>query len=559
MKKTKLLATILTGALVFAGCSDTAKTVVNKAPTLVGIKDFQCIVNSTIDFLDGVAALDVEDGDITPKMEITITPDVSVKNGYATFTQVGEYAVNYLVTDSEGRTSKKRSYVDVVDREAYHDFIMPEGFSVVTQGNAVVDKCGMINNEFVINASGGEIAEDVKLVRTFTLKTNLEYTFKYKLTSDVGGKVKAFADGDECAEALVLNGENVLCFKHTVWDDGEDQKQVEIAICLGALGDVNWVVKGVECEYPQNAGEFVELATDFNFAGRVVPRIDNDNGNNNLKGNAWSENDGEAARLEITDTCADIWRGGMFINTEIPLKAGVTYTIGFDVDRFVSESDAEENGDFEVIIQRGQWNEYQFVKKYSPIGRVEEEITVSESTAGALWIYVQSGTAKNTITLSNLSVKERLEPVGTDTFEIQDFSEFHNDKYDCIFTTDRGNFKYVVKNFSNIDNEHTITSPVFFVSGSGSNYAITFTAKATAPIEMIIASPVAGGWDPTLMWNKVTLSTEETVYTFFGNGNASNRNYTLVWQFGSMSNQAYEDVTIEISNIKISLKNNELD
>ena len=76
---------------------------------------------------------------------------------------------------------------------------------------------------------------------------------------------------------------------------------------------------------------------------------------------------------------------------------------------------------------------------------------------------------------------------------------------------------------------------------------------------MVIAAPVAGGWDPTLMWHKVTLSEEDTIYTFFGNGSASDRNYTLVWQFGSIANQANNDVTVEISDIRISLKNNELD
>ena len=554
MKKTKIMILLLMGVVMLAGCTSSAQTGTNKAPSLVGIKDIQCIVNTTVDFLDGIAALDVEDGDITPQLDITVSPEVQVKNGYATFTEVGEYTVNYKITDSEGRTSQKESYVDVVDREVYKTFVMPEGFSVETEGVATVEKCGMINSSFVINATGGEIAEDMKLLRSYNLKTDLEYTFIYKLTSNVSGKIKATADGEDCAEMSVSEGENVLTFKHTVWNTGdEEDRNVEIAICFGGLGDVQWVVTGVEYEYPQEAGKLVELAEDFSFIGRVVPRIDNDNGNNNLKGNAWSENGGEAARLEITDTCADIWRGGMFINTDIQLRAGVSYTIGFDVE-------SVNDNDYEVIIQRGQWNEHKFVTVYTPAdGRVENEITVEENTAGALWIYVQSGTAVNTITLSNLSVKEKLEPTGKDAFAIEDFSEFHNDRYDCTFSSDRGNFTYVINSFSNIDNEHTITSPTFFISGSGSNYAISFKAKATAPIEMVIAAPVAGGWDPTLMWHKVTLSEEDTIYTFFGNGSASDRNYTLVWQFGSIANQANNDVTVEISDIRISLKNNELD
>ena len=155
MKKIKLLTIPVLAALLFAGCAkDSPET--NKAPSVTGVKDIQCIVNSTVDFLDGVAALDKEDGDITPKMDITVTPYVEVSDdGYAYFSEVGEYTVNYKVTDSEGRTAQKRAYVDVVDRETYRTFAMAEGFTAEALGNASLEKCGMINSEFVLEATGG--------------------------------------------------------------------------------------------------------------------------------------------------------------------------------------------------------------------------------------------------------------------------------------------------------------------------------------------------------------------------------------------------------------------
>lgn len=557
MKKTKFLAIPVLAALLLTGCAN-APSETNKAPSVTGVKDIQCIVNSTVDFLDGVAALDKEDGDITPNMDITVTPYVEVsENKYAHFTEVGEYTVNYTVKDSEGRTAQKRAYVDVVDRETYKTFAMPEGFTAEAYGSASIEKCGMIKTEFVLNARGGEIAEDIKLTRTFTFTTNLQYTFRYTVNSNVAGKIKVMADGYDCAEIAVHEGENVLTFTHTARssDENEKQKDVCIDVCLGSLGDVNLTVKRVECEYPQEEGKLVELAEDFNFAGRVVPRIDDDNGNNNLKGNAWSENGGAAARLEITDTCADIWRGGMFINTEITLRAGVTYTVAFDIE-------STEENDYEVIIQRGQWDEYKFAtisSKDIVNNRVDREIPVDEQSSGALWLYVQSGNAVNQITLSNLSVKEKLGAIGRDSFAIEDFTEFHNREYNSVLESDRGSYTYTIDKFSAKDSDHTVTSPSFFIAGSGSNYVITFRAKASAPIEMIVAAPVYGGWDPTLMWSKVNVNEEEAIYTFFCNGNASDRFYTIVWQFGSASNQKNENVKIEISDIKVSLKNSELD
>ena len=555
MKKTKFLAIPVFAALVLTGCASNQATA-NKAPSVVGVKDIQCMVNSTVDFLDGVAALDIEDGDITPELKITITPQVEVVNGYAHFTEVGEYTVNYAVSDSAGRTAQKRAYVDVVDRETYKTFNMPEGFAVETDGRATLEKSGMENGKFKIEAKGGEISEDIRLTRTFNLTTDLPYTFHYTVNSDVAGKILVLADGDACAEIAVKEGVNVLTFTHTARKaDDEDVRDVKIDICLGSLGNMKWTVDGVEYEYPQEEGKLVELAENFNFAGRVVPRIDNDGGKNGLEGNAWSENGGAAARLEITspsENAGDIWRGGMFINTEINLRANVTYTVSFDIE-------SKEDKNFEVIIQRGQWDEHKFITVFNPDGKVEQVITPDENSSGALWIYVQSGTEVNQITLSNLSVKERLGAVGKDTFAIQDFTEFHNSNFNSTLTTGKGGFSYLIENFSAVDNEHTVTSPSFFIAGSGGNYVITFTAKATAPVEMIVAAPVYGGWDPTLMWSRVNVTEEEQVFTFFCNGNASDRLYTIVWQFGSASNQKYNNVNIEISNIKVSLKNRELD
>ena len=560
MKKIKLLLVFVLVVIMLAGCTPQGEG--NKAPSVVGVKDVQCIVNSTVDFLDGVAALDKEDGDITPNLQITVTPQVEVVEGYATFTQVGEYTVTYQITDSNGRTAQKRAYVDVVDRETYKSFAMPEGFYAETDGAATIETCGMINGVFKLNANGGEIAEDIRLVRTFTLDTNLEYTFRYTVKSNLAGKVKVTADGDDCAEIAVSAGINVLSFTHAIRAEEEEKQNVEIALCLGALeGNVAWEIGSVELEYPQEEGKLVELAQDFNFAGRVVPRIDTNDNTNGLVGNAWSMDGGSAARLEITNPSSDsgdIWRGGMFINTEINLRAGVTYTISFKVE-CVALEERVETDNFEVVIKCGQWGENNHDTIYNEQGLITREITVADSKAGALWIYVQSGTQANQITLSELSVKEHLNAVGKDTFAISDFTEFHNDKYNCTFTTDRGNFKYVIENFSAIDNEHTVTSPSFFIAGSGSNYVVSFKAKATAPIEMIVAAPVYGGWDPTLMWSRVTLTEQETVFTFFCNGNASDRFYTLVWQFGSGNNQKYNNVTIEITDIKVSLRNGELD
>lgn len=549
MRKIKFIGGLLL-PLVLAGCSNNTVTA-NSAPSVVGVKDFQCVVNSTVDFLDGVTALDKEDGDITPKMKITITPEVEVNNGYATFSKPGEYDVLYSITDSEGRTSTKRSYVDVVTRDEYASFAMPNGFSKETNGKAYFEKCGMVNGEFIVKAKGHEVAEDVKINRVFKLKTNIQYTFKYSVNSKCSGKVKVLADGKECGEVRLYEGDSVLTFKHIALDNVEESKDVLISLCFGNInGDIDLTIKGLETEYPQNAGDVVDHTVGFSLKGRIEGRFDHEH--SSVEGNCWDDDNGNTAVLEITKTTPEIWFGGMFINTEIEMKAGSTYKVSFDVTNMQDKS-------FEIILQNKQWDEKQYEKLIFPDGHQEVEFTPNDSNKGSLWIYVQSGDQINNIKVSNIKVYEVLGPTGRDSYVIEDYVESHDGGYDCTFNSELGNFNYHIASFADVDYKEKVTSPAFFVNGSGGNYVLSFKAKASQPVEVVVAVAVAGAWDPTILWQRVTLPTEESVFTFFMNGNGSDRNYTIVWQFGSTSNQKYTDVDIAINEVAISYKNGELD
>ena len=571
MKKTKFLAIPVLAALVFAGCGST-ETVTNNAPSVVGVKDIQCMVNSTVDFLDGVAALDKEDGDITPELEITVTPQVEVKDGYAYFSEVGEYTVTYSIKDSEGRTAQKRAYVDVVDRETYKTFALPEGFSAKAFGSAQIEKCGMENGEFKLEAKGGAIAEDVKLTRTYTISETysatgyIPFTFSYTVTSDKAGKIKVMADGVDCAEIAVKEGKHTYTFTHIVKSiDNVDEYDVTIDICLGNLGDLKWTIDGVDVEYPQEAGRKVErIADNFSFKGRVESRIDpyKDGdiapGNEKLTGNAWASDDGKTACFEITGAGSEIWRGGAFIDTNVTLRERRTYTVSFDIE-------ADKKNDFEILFKHEKWADDNLCleKLFTPTSEQTKniEMYVPEGRGGQLWLYVQSGNAVNEIRISNLSVIETFSETAMDSIAIDDFTDTSSDDYKGMLTTERGSFSFTIPKFSTVDNGNRITSPSFFVSGSVNNYVITFKAKASAPIEMVVAAPIPGGWDPTMLWSKVALTEEETVYTFmcYNNDPISDRMYSVVWMFGSLANQKYNDVKIEISDIKVSLKNGELD
>lgn len=581
MKKTKLLAIPVLAAALFAGCASAPAAPVNKAPTVVGVKDIQCMVNSTVDFLDGVAALDNEDGDITPVLEITVSPHVDVNDGYAYFTEVGSYTVDYAVKDSGGRTAQKRAYVEVMDRETYRTFAIPEGFSVQTSGKASVQKCGLETGVFTLQAEGGGIAEDIILSRTYAVSDTYDAeggpcTFRYNVHSNKAGKIKVMADGSDCAEMNVAEGENELVFMYAPVAGGEVQGTMQIDLCLGNLGEVNWTIGSVEIEYPQQENREIERANDFKFGGKLEARIDALAGlsddekkdpaaTNGLVGNTWAADGGNEAHLEITNPSAKpetVWAGGMFINTGIALKAGVKYKVSLNVGTIHPDSwGADEEDRFEIHFQKQQWgsdDEVMIDKVYpsgiSENGDLEIDLNVTEKFAGSLWIYVMSGMQKNEIVLKDLSVKEVLNATGKDAYNITDFT--------CTggsLQTKDGGFTFHADRISENGGDTAVESPSFNVEGSGGNYVLTFKAKASKPVDVVVAIPVANGWDPTILWQQIRLSDEETIYTFMCNKNDGDRLHKIAWQFGSALNAQYTDVTVEISDIRICLKNSQLD
>ena len=532
-------------ALVLVGCDGKVE---NAAPQVDGAHDFDCIVDTPVDLLDGVAALDDEDGDITPDMVITITPEAEIRDdGYAVFPEEGNYRVTYTAKDSAGSSTSESVIVGAVERELYMDFSEVSGFKCTTSGGAALIDNGMYDGVYRIKASGAEIAEDVGLSRDFTLGSGEEYWFSYRYYSNKAGRVNLLADGDAFAVKEIFKGENVLEFSYAPVNKGENAT-VEISVLLGALEDFEFYLLGAEYTFAQNIDG--EILQNFSLAGRVHGRFDG------TGGNAWVSEDGKAATLEVTSASGDIWRGGMFIDTGLTVSAGVEYTVSYTVV-------GSEAKPFEVILQRDQWNE----KKYDTFSisdatnarRVSRTFVPNDENAGAFWIYVQSGTEVNNITISDLSVVAKSDGTKTEVITLKDFVSAQADGYEGKLHTFGGSFTYTVPSFAPTDWQQQVIGPEFYVGGSGENYVVTFKAKASRPVVTIFAAVVYGGWDPTWIWSRFTITEEEQVYTFFCNSEGGNRLNNFVWQFGSQANQAYNDVKIEISDVKISGKDATLD
>lgn len=531
--------------LVLSGCAKNKTTV---SPKIEGAHDIDCITDTTVDLLDKVVAIDGNGADITPDMQITVYPEVEVKDGYASFPDEGQYKVTYSV-QWEGKTTTSSATVNVIARQLYFDYISVGGFKGYAYGNATLLKNGMYNGVYTVSASGSEIAEDLQIKRIFSLTSGVNYTFTYNYTSNSDGRAYIFADSQQISQTDIVKGDGLLTFTY-IAPNAQESVEVEISLMLGGLStqdsSIDFILNQANYSYRQESG-IKDLLENFSFAGNTVERLDGTVGSVNAEQ--------DKATLQITSASADIWRGGMFVNTNITLQAGQSYTLSLDVV-------AEQSNAFEIVIQRDQWNEYKYYTHYVTDATEQQHLThtfvPTTENAGALWLYIQSGNAVNNISISNISLTIEQSGTHTENIELKDFTASVADGYQMDLTTGNGAFSVTIPQFAPTDWQQQVVAPQFFLAGSGSNFVITFKARATKPVELVFAVPKYGGWDPTLAWSKIKVTEQEQVFTIYCS-DVGNQYFNMVWQFGSAINQAYRDVTIEVSKIQISYLDTELD
>ena len=533
MKKFKLLILpfIAVSAVTLSACSGAA---VNQGPELRGVNNITCLADTAVDLLDGVAALDLEDGDITPALQITVTPEVSVENGYAVFPKAGEYEVCYEIRDSLGKLARTTVSATVTEREVYADNLLTNGFALKADENVTVLANGLNGGAFAFKVSGQEIAENVQLTRTYALNTGVEYTFKYYFESSVAGRIKIAANGKAFTEAQVSAGGNELQFVYTA-EGADETETVEIALWLGGLeGGFEISLTKSETQIYMQGNNLVEKLENFSFDGKILDRFDG------TEGNVGTVDNGKGVFVEITKASDATWRGGVFVNTGLAIGAGAKYTVSYDIE-------AENNGAFEVILQNKQWGANEFHKTYTA-GRNEFDVTVPEN--GTLWIYIASGANVNKLTLKNLSVKEHKSGYITESFAVGNVYANNFGGGSGSAKCEYGKIIYEINTFGSDWGQNELGTPSFALNGAAGNFVITFKAKASSPVSCVFAASVADYWD-TFVWKQLKLSVSEQTDSIRCDDKAVEGNYKFLWQFGTSANAVFSGATVEISDIKI--------
>lgn len=551
IKRNKLALLIIPFAAAAATLAACSGEPLNQGPELRGVNDITCLAETGVDLLGSVAALDEEDGDITPDIRITVTPQVEVTDGYAVFKEVGDYEVCYEVRDSGGKLARTTAYASVIEREEYNSALFTNGFSVSAGGGAEIISQGISGDTFAFKATGGNIAEDISLSRKYGIKYDTEYTFNYTFTSNLKGKIYLAADGEKFGENFIAAGENTVSFKYTVEKSANEEAasaDVDIQLWLGNLeGELEISLQKAELIHTEENDGLNELLPDFNFNGKTENRFDKDGGNLVLNASSEITDGGKGVKLSVTETTSpDIWRGGVFVNCGLPLAEGETYYVSFDLA-------SENDNPYEVLLLCKQWGPDEWLATVNGTnGRIERELTVDGGHTGSLWLYIQSGNKVNGITLKNLSVKAQGGGEKRESYAIGGFTCGGGE-----VKSEYGKAEYTVISFGSGWGENELGSPSFALSGAADNFVIQFRAKATKRVNTVFAATLASRWD-TFVWKNFYITEEEQLFSVQCDKKALEGVYKLVWQFGNSANSSADDVIIEIRDVKICLKN-ELD
>ena len=129
MKKIVNKMLIIGLGFAFISCSKS-----NTKPEITGVND--SFVKAGVEFnaMEGVSAIDKEDGNITSKIMIDATPSLTFKNGKTTVENAGSYELVYSVTDKDGNTVEAYSTLTVSKKTA--DAAIYKSFDFTTEHKA---------------------------------------------------------------------------------------------------------------------------------------------------------------------------------------------------------------------------------------------------------------------------------------------------------------------------------------------------------------------------------------------------------------------------------------
>ena len=579
----------------------------NTAPEITGVMDQSVEAGSEFNALAGVSVTDAEDGDITAKISVTATPELTFKNGKATPETAGSYELVYSVTDKGGETVEAYATLTVTKKTG--DAVVYQAFDFSDQ---TVDAKGWTAKVAEGVAATGELKQgafvfditnpgagdgDIQLVLAGMPVKAADYKVKVWAKSTANTYAHILAR-DEQAEGWstfggafnVVIGQEVSPLELNFTAPGEGSTELMIN-----LGKITPNPENPDDTTPENFTVTIDKIEIYEITGEETqtPVYTNDFASASADAVVVSAGDGAAATAAIDGGAAQITidsyptEGGVWsIKADIALP-GVTI-----------EQGQKYYYSFKMNAANGQGGEA-LVESATLFHEARANFNGLAATAGEDTVVSCVFTAEASVSdpVIRLQIGNPSDGVAANTIVIDDvqFGLVEGDKetHKTIYafnafgpnTANATNADYPWQTFNGTDEDNdrgvgtiwTENDSLFYridqggitdwhnklICGYGDNplvlaadsyYIVEITAKATKNVSCSFFLNPLGNWDPRIS-EGMDITTEEQTFVFETTDTfVTDMNFEMLFQFGSEDTAALGEVTIEIADITIYQK-----
>ena len=579
----------------------------NTAPKITGVMDQSIEAGSEFSALEGVTASDAEDGDITSKISVTATPELTFKNGKATPEQAGSYELVYSVTDKGGETVE--AYATLTVTKQTGEAVAYKEFDFADQ---TVDACGWTAKVAEGVAATGELKQgafvfdittpgngdgDIQLVLANMPVKAADYKVKVWAKSTANTYAHILAR-DEQAEGWstfggafnVVIGQEVSPLELNFTVPGEGSTELMIN-----LGKITPNPENPNDTTPENFTVTIDKIEVYEITGdeTQTPVYTNDFSAASDDAVVVSAGDGAAASAAIDGGAAKI------VIDSYPTEGGV-WSIKADIalPGVTIEEGQKYYYSFKINAANGQGGEallesatlfHEARANFNGLAASAGEDTVvscvftAEANVSDPVIRLQignpsDGAANNTILIDDVQfgLVEGDKEVNKTIYAFNAFgpntanatnadypwqtfngTDEDNDRGVGTIWTENGSLFYRIDQGGVTDWHNKLIcgygdNPL--VLASDSYYIVEITAKATKDVSCSFFLNPLGGWDPRIS-EGMDITTEEQTFTFETTDIfITDMNFEMLFQFGSEATAALGEVTVEISDITIYQK-----
>lgn len=544
----------------------------NTQPEITGVQDQTVKAGAEFDALAGVSATDVQDGDMTAKIVVEATPELSFKNGKVTPDKAGDYELTYSVTDKGGLTAE--AYATLTVTKQTGDAVVYKQFDFSTQTadsrgweakitNGVSASGELKQGAYVFDVTSGGSDTDIQLVKSgLALKAaNYRIAVYAKAVKDTAATIQA--DG---RSADVSIGTEIAPLELNFTSAGAGN--TDVVINLGKSPDANTItidkieifeISGKETRTPSYTGKTELTVTAGDGASAQASGDTVEISSYPTDGGVWSVK-------------ADIGLSGVTI--EEGQKYYYTFTLkaqnaqgGECLVESASQADANRvnfngfsAGAGETVTVSAAFTAEQAVT--DPVIRLQIGAPSDGVTSNSIQISdLQFGTVSGD--LKTVKTIDAFTPFGKGTsneansdYPWTSFNGTDEDNERGVGTiwTENGSFFYRIDQGGTVDWHNKLScgytgNPVTLKPDS--YYIVEVTAKADKDVSCGFFLNPLGGWDPRIS-ESMDITTQEQTFTFETTDTfVTDMDFELLFQFGSEQTAQLGEVTVELSNVTI--------